>query len=170
MTAKDDFRYPSEPIEVVRLTVRPEWIDYNGHMNVAYYLLAFDKATDPFFDTLGIGEKSAREDRAGPFALQNQIFFLREVREGDPLRITMQLLDHDTKKVHYFLSMYHADKGYLAATLEQITVFVDLETRKTRPFTEETQMKVKALMAAHRDLPRPPQAGVPVGIRRKPGA
>ena len=94
------------------------------------------------------------------------INFIRELRLGDPLRLSCQLLDFDTKRVHYFLRMHHAEDGQLAAVSEQIMVHVDLETRRSSEFPDDVRLALKSLMSAHHDLPRPDQSGNVIGIRR----
>ena len=88
------------PIDSHRETVRPEWIDYNGHMNVAYYVLAFDHATDVLFDALGLGESYREATDHSTFSLQIQVTYLRELQLDAPLRVTTQLVDHDAKRLH----------------------------------------------------------------------
>lgn len=154
------------PLSLHRDTVRPEWIDFNGHMNVAYYVLAFDGATDKFFDWLGLDEAYRRKTNRTTFALEHHVVYLREVKLGDPLRFTTQLIDHDAKRVHYFHAMYHAREGYLAATSEIISMHVDLGTRRSVAFTPPDDERLVALAAAHGKLPRPEHCGRVIGIRR----
>jgi acyl-CoA thioester hydrolase len=150
---------PEAPFDRHRAVVLPEWIDYNGHMNVAYYLLAFDHATDSFFDYLGLD--AAHRDATGgsTFAGDVHLTYQREVKQGDPLRITAQLLGFDDKRVRFFLQMYHAEEGFLAATMEGLTLYVDLKRRKVAPFPPEITARLAAVFAAHRALPLPPEAG-----------
>lgn len=147
--------------------VRPEWIDYNGHMNVAYYLLAFDHATDAFLDYLGIGQDYLRQAHHSTFTLEGHITYDREVKEGDPLRFTTRLLDYDRKRIHYFHCMYHATKGYLASTNEMLTLHVSMQTRRSAPLPEALLQKLEKLLGAHRKLPVPAQVGRRIGIRRR---
>ncbi len=154
------------PIDSHRETVRPEWIDYNGHMNVAYYVLAFDHATDVMFDALGIGEAYRDDAENSTFSLQVHVSYLSELRLGAPLRVTTQLLDHDAKRLHYFHEMYHAEDGYRAATCECLSIHVDLEARRSSPLPADIQARLATLMAAHEDLPRPTEAGRVIAIRR----
>ena len=93
--------------------VPPEWIDYNGHMNVAYYTLAFDQALDEILEPLGIGEGLARDGRMGPMALQCQIHHLSELLEGTEFCCEFQLLDADAKRTHKFLRMINLDTGQM---------------------------------------------------------
>ena len=156
-----------KPLELATLTVLPEWIDYNGHMNVSYYVLAFDQGVDAFMELIGISPANIEQRQTSTFTLEMHVNFLHELRLGDPLRLNCQLLDFDTKRVHYFLHMHHAEDDYLAAVSEQIMVHVDLETRRSSEFPEDLRLALEGLMTAHRDLPRPNQSGSVIGIRRK---
>ncbi len=156
------------PLQIHQGTVLPEWIDYNGHMNVAFYVLAFDQATDTFFDYLGIGEEYKNKHNYSTFTLEGHITYDREVLEGDPLSFKTYLLDYDEKRMHYFHEMYHATKGYLASTNELMTIHIDMNIRRSAPFAPELSTRLEEIMAAHRALPRPEKAGRTIGIRRKP--
>jgi acyl-CoA thioester hydrolase len=147
------------PFDRHRATVLPEWIDYNGHMNVAYYLLAFDHATDDFLDWLGLD--SAHRDATGgtTFAGDIHLTYQREVKEGDPLRITTQLLGYDEKRIRFFCRMYHAGEGFLAATMESLSLYVDLKRRRVSVLPPDIQERLAAVLDAHSALPLPPEAG-----------
>jgi len=157
----------SELLELPALAVLPEWIDYNGHMNVSYYVLAFDRGVDAFMELIGISPAYIEQRRASTFTLEMHVKFIHELRLGDPLRINCQLLDFDTKRVHYFLHMHHAEDDYLAAVSEQIMVHVDLETRRSSEFPDDVRLALTNLMSAHHDLPRPEKSGSVIGIRRR---
>jgi len=155
------------PIDRHREAVRPEWIDYNGHMNVAYYVLVFDHGVDVFFDLLGVGQSYRADRDCSVFAVESHISYLREVAVDDPLRVTTQLLDHDEKRLHYFLAMYHARDGFLAATCETLSLHVDMAVKKAVPFPASVQDRIAAMMRAHGNMPRPDQVGRTIGIRRR---
>ena len=157
----------SKPLELATLTVLPEWIDYNGHMNVSYYVLAFDRGVDAFMELIGISPANIEQRQTSTFTLEMHVKFIHELRLGDPLRINCQLLDFDTKRVHYFLRMHHAEDGHLAAVSEQIMVHVDLETRRSSEFPGDVRLALTNLMSAHHDLPRPEKSGSVIGIRRR---
>ena len=157
------------PLDRHRETVRSEWIDYNGHMNVAYYVLVFDHAVDVMFDLLGLGVAYREETDQSTFALEGHVNYLREVAEGDPLRVTTQLLDFDEKRLHYIHQMYHETEGWLAATSEWMSLHVDMKAKRAAPFPDEIHARIASLMDAHRDLPPPDQVGRRIGIRRKTG-
>jgi len=167
------FPYPlppldlSAPLDRHRAVVRPEWIDPNGHMNVGYYLVAFDHASDAVCKQLGVGWNYTEHKLGMIFALEAHVTYHRELHAGDPLRFTAHILDHDAKRVHLFQSMYHAEAGWLASTNELLFMHIDFETRRPAPWPEETMRRLEAMAAAHKGLPRPEQAGRVIGIRRK---
>lgn len=147
--------------------VLPAWVDYNGHMNVGYYTIAFDQALDDVYDDLGLGVAYI-EHGSSTFTLESHITYAQEVILDDPLRITFQLIDCDQKRIHYFLRMTHAEEGYLASTCEQISVHVNLEARKSSEFPAEIQSAFTAMKEVHGTLPIPDELGRQIGIRHKP--
>jgi acyl-CoA thioester hydrolase len=171
--AMTELPYPIEPLDLSapfdrhRATVLKEWIDWNGHMNVGYYIVAFDKATDTLCNQLGIGWEYTRDKIGMTFVLEAHATYDREVKEGDPLRITTQILDHDSKRVHYIHNMYHADEGFLAATNELILMNIDYASRRAAPWPAETMRRLDTLAPIHAKLPKPPQAGRVIAIRKK---
>jgi len=156
-----------EDLDLGQQEVLPEWIDYNGHMNVAYYVLAFDHSVDALMHQMGITPDYLKHEKSSTFTLEMHINYLQELHLGDPLRLTCQLLDADSKRVHYFLRMFHASEGYLAATSEQIMMHVSLESRRSSPFPETIYKTLSGMLDAHRALPRPEQAGRIMGIKRR---
>ena len=155
------------PYKEFTCRVRPEWIDYNGHMNVAFYLAAFDEATDHFYEALGIGVSYKNSTDCSTFTLEGHITYDREVLEGDPLIFTTYLLDCDAKRVHYIHEMHHAEEGYLAATNEMIGSNINMNERRSAEFPEEIQARLQEALAAHKPVPKPHQVGRVIGIRRK---
>jgi len=155
------------PLELYRTAVRPEWIDYNGHMNVAYYVLAFDYATDAFLDYIGLDHGYKAKAGVTTFVADMNVTYVQEVFEGDPLRFTTQLLAFDGKKFRYFHSMYHAEKGYLAATNELLSLHIDLATRRVGEMAPVITQKLSEIFEEHRKLEIPSGAGRVLGMRRK---
>lgn len=141
--------------------VRPEWIDYNGHLNLAYYVVAFDKCVDTVFEKIGIGLDYRKRDELGTFAAETHTLYEREVLEGDPLRIAMHVLAVDAKRMHIFLEMFHAEQGFRAAAQEIMYLHVDLKIRRVSPWPDDVKAKLDA-MAAH-SATQP----VPAGVGRK---
>ena len=159
--------FEAKPIRTATRQVPAEWIDYNGHMNVAYYVMAIDQALDEAFDELGMGVALVESHRMGPMALVNQIHYLDELLEGQHYYCEFQILDGDHKRIHLFVTMHHVEKGTVAATYESLSMNVDLEKRRSTDYPPEVQARVIALREALASLPRPPQAGAKIGIRRK---
>lgn len=155
------------PFDRYRTEIRPEWIDYNGHMNVAYYVLVFDYATDAFWSYLGIGEDYLKRTGNSTFALESHITYQGEVKLGDRVRVTSQLLGADAKRLHFLHRMYHAEQGYLASTLESVALHVSLATRRGAPFPEDRQAFLDRVLAAHRRLGVPDEAGRRISLERR---
>ena len=147
------------PLDLYRAAVEPDWIDYNGHMNVAYYVLVFDRATDAFLDYLGLDEALREATGSSTFSVEAHITYQREVAQGDPLRFTTQLLGYDRKRIHYLHKMYHAEEGYLASTVEWMTLHVDLKIRKVAPLPPQVLARLAEIQAAHAGLEVPAEVG-----------
>ncbi len=158
------------PLALHSETVGPEWIDYNGHMNVAFYVLAFDHATDAFLDRVDLGIDYRRRTDCSVFVAEAHVTYEREASEGDGLRFTTQVLDVDGKRLHLFHRMYVGSEDSLAACIELMMLHVDLKTRRTAPLPEAALGRIQAIARAHGGLPRPPQAGRVIAIRRRPTA
>lgn len=154
------------PLAKHRESVRKEWIDYNGHMNVAYYLVIFDHATDALLDLVGLGERYSQTANAGTFAMEAHVTYQRELLLDAPVVVETQVLDYDHKRFHYFHRMLHETEGYQAATLEQISIHVDHDTRRSAPMPDSAQRALEELKAAHGALGTPPEVGSRIGIRR----
>jgi acyl-CoA thioester hydrolase len=159
--------FEAKPLRSAPRRVLPEWIDYNGHMNVAYYVLAIDKAMDDIFESLGMGLAYVQERRMGPMALVNQIHYLDELLEGQEFMCDLQLLDADHKRMHYVVTMHHLAKGTAAAIFEGLSINVDLEARRSTPYPDDIRATLESVLRAHAALPRPPQIGAAIGIRRR---
>lgn len=154
-------------LELHTETVRPEWIDYNGHMNVAYYVLTFDHALDAFLGYIGLGEPYRKRTHHSIFTLDSNVTYDREVKLDDRLRFTTRLLDYDHKRLHCFHSMYHTTEGFLAATTELLCIHVNLDTRRSAPLPEEVLARLHALLETHRALPLPERVGRVLGIHKR---
>ena len=156
------------PFDAHRDTVRPEWIDHNGHLNMGYYLVVFDLATDAWFRYVGLGAEHRDAHDVTTFCLEAHVTYHREVKAGDPLRFTTRLLGHDAKRLHYFHEMYHAGEGYLAATNELMTLHVSRATRRGSPMAPAVQEWLARIQRAHAALPHPPQVGRRIGLTASP--
>ena len=114
-----------------------EWTDYNGHMNVAYYVHVFDIAADIMLDNFRMGGKSAKREKKSTFAVEMHTNYNQEVKLGEEVETHLTYIDHDKKRIHYKLSMFHKEKKYLAATNEVLSLYVDLNQRKVAEFDSD---------------------------------
>ena len=156
----------ANPPLVHRGAVLPGWIDYNGHLNLAYYMVAFDHGTDAFWDAFGLDDSYRARTGTSTYALESHLTYQRELREGDPFRVSTLLLDFDSKRIHYFHWMHHDAENYLAATNELLFINVDVERSRSTAFAPEMLETLGEIRRAHRRLEVPPQAGR-MGIRRR---
>ena len=154
------------PVTTSTRAVPPDWIDFNGHMNVAWYTRAFDLALDEVYGLLGLGPDYVRDEQASTFTLEQHVCFLSELREGETLEVTFQLLDHDSKRLHCFMTMYHAGEHRITATMEQLSMHVDMRARRATPFPETVRSRIETMAASHGAMPTPAEAGRGIRIRR----
>jgi acyl-CoA thioester hydrolase len=147
--------------------VLSDYLDANGHMNVGYYTLLFDKALDLPWAALGLYSQMLLKSGRSTFALECHLTYQRELMAGSSLRFGFHLLDYDGKRVHYFMQMFHATENFLAATCEQLSICMDMNARRSAAWTQEQVALLDALHLAHRQRPRPAEVGRIVGIRRK---
>jgi acyl-CoA thioester hydrolase len=140
------------------MRVEQSWIDYNGHLNMAYYNVLFDRCVDEAYELLGIGLDYLKTQHS-TFTAEAHVRYLRELREGEPVRATFQLLDYDTKRIHYFQQLFHATDGWMSATSENMTLHVNMATKKVAPFPEKALGRLAQMKASHARLPRPEAAG-----------
>ena len=155
------------PAVICSTEIKPEWLDYNNHMNVAYYVLVFDLAFEELLLSLGLGEERAKTTGISTMALESHITYDQEVSLGQGVEIRMQLVDHDHKRMHLYLEMYvQGSRGYLASTLEQISLCVDLNERKSASFPKEVMAKIETLSQQQSHLERPDNIGRIIGIRK----
>ncbi len=148
------------------MTVRPEWIDFNGHLNMAYYNVLFDNGIDDIYRLIGFGADYARTRGMTTYVADFRVRYLRELHEGDRVRCAFYLLDHDSKRFHCFQELYHED-GWMAATAEGLTLHVDMTGPRVAPMPADIAANVALMQAAHDLLPRPHGVGLPIGIPRK---
>ena len=111
-----------------------EWTDYNGHLNVAFYIRVFDIAADIMLDNFKMGGESAKKDNRTTFVAEMHTNYYQEVRLGEEVETHIAYVDHDKKRIHYKLSMFHKEKKYLAASNEVLSLYVDLSQRKVVEF------------------------------------
>jgi acyl-CoA thioester hydrolase len=150
-----------------RAVVKPEWIDEYGHLNMAYYVLVCDSATFRFWAAMNGGREVEARDGNEYAVVETHVNYLDEVREGDPLLVTTQLIAADAKRFRIFHTMHHERKGYLAATNEVMALGFNLQTRRLMEFLPEVQAKLRETLADHAALPMPENAGRAIGQPRK---
>jgi acyl-CoA thioester hydrolase len=141
------------------MRVEPAWIDYNGHLNMAYYNVLFDRAVDEVFELLGCGLDYVRTRRHSCFTAETHVRYLRELKAEDPVRVTFQLLDYDHKRMHFFEHLLHANEGWVSATSENMSLHVDMEQKRTAPFPAAIASALGRMKAMHARLPYPQGAG-----------
>ncbi len=157
----------SDPMELCETAVRREWLDYNGHLNAGYYAVAFNYAFEIFLRRMGVGKQHVLSGGATTYALESHIVYLRELKEGEPIRFTLQMLDLDEKRFHFIIRMHHAERDFVAATYEQLSIHVDPETRKSAQMPAQLYAELDRLRKAHLGLPIPEQVGRVIGIRTR---
>lgn len=151
---------------VVSGTVLPEWIDINGHMNVAYYVLAFDLGVDNYWRQLGITEHYIKTTNCSTFAVESHITYQAELKEAEPFIITSQIMAYDEKRIHQFQRMYHAEEKYLVATAEWLNLHVDLSSRRVKPFPPSILTALQKFCERQGVLPLPAEAGKIMKVRK----
>ncbi|WP_332693025.1 thioesterase family protein [Bosea sp. (in: a-proteobacteria)] len=155
------------PFVSSNLRVEPQWIDYNGHLNMAYYHVLFDRAVDELFSLVGVNHHYVETRNASVFAAECHVLYKRELTESDQVRITAQLIAFDEKRLHFYLEMRHASEGWLAATSENLSLHVDMTTRKVAPFPADILAGLALMKAAHARMPLPAIVGRMIGMPEK---
>ena len=149
------------------MRVEPAWIDYNGHMNMAYYHVLFDRAVDEGFGLVGLDHEYTEERKASFFVAEIHTLHKRELKVHDQVRVTLQLVDYDEKRIHYYMEIRHVAEGWVAASMEGLSLHVDMETRKVSPFPADIAANLAVMKAAHVRLVRPQSLGRVIGIPGK---
>jgi acyl-CoA thioester hydrolase len=147
--------------------VQPDWVDYNGHMNVAYYVLVFDHATDAMLGLLDMGADYRDRTDSSDFVIESHVSYLSEVVKGDSLQVASLLLGFDDKRLHLFHHMYHGQNGHLCATIELMLVHVDMKSRRAALFPGQVLANLRGFSEKQQPFERPSQCGAVIGIRRR---
>ena len=117
--------------------IKKEWTDYNKHMNVAYYVLVFDEAWEVMLQKFKMGENSAKTAEMSTMVVETYITYKSEVKEGEEVDIFLNYFNHDKKRLHYRLEMFQKSSKKLSATIELLSLYVDLKKRKVSEFENE---------------------------------
>jgi len=155
-----------EGIDVYSGVVRPEWIDMNNHMNVAYYSLAFDEAVDAVWLKFGISETHIRETHSSTFAVESHLTYQGEMNLGERFDITVQVLAFDEKRIHHFQRMYHAEKHTLAATCEWMSLHIDLSSRRVANWPYGIRERIADFAKRQGQWSMPDEAGRTINIKK----
>lgn len=166
-TPSTDPDHASEPFQCSVMRIEPQWIDYNGHLNMAYYNVLFDRATDEFWLKLGIGPDYVKTRNGSTFTAECHLRYLREIHLDDPVRVSVLLIAADEKRLHTFEELRHATEGWLSATSENMTVHVDMATRKVAPFPPDIGARIQTVVDAHNLIARPEGIGRQIAMPSK---
>jgi acyl-CoA thioester hydrolase len=147
-----------------RTTIQPEWVDYNGHLRDAFYLLVFSYATDALMDQLGLDEAGRARTGHTLYTLECHLNYLAEVKLGAEVEVRTQLLAHDRKRLHIHHGLYYPGGAELLAASEQMLMNIDSRTARSAPFDEQVLARVLEVGEAHCDLPRPVHVGRIIGL------
>jgi acyl-CoA thioester hydrolase len=156
----------SRPVIEHEDVVRPEWIDSNGHMNLAYYVVVFDLATDKLYATLGIGDAYREATGNSCFTAETHTLYEREVRLGERLRVHTWLLGADTKRLHYFHELFHADSGERSAAQELMALHIDMRVRRVAPFPDVQRAALADAVARYAPTQPPKGTGRRIAMPR----
>jgi acyl-CoA thioester hydrolase len=150
------------PFGSSRMEIDKGWIDYNGHLNMAYYNVLFDRAVDEAFGLCGMEPDYIRDHNHTFFLVESRIRYRRELMLDNPVRVTLHLVDFDEKRLHYTMEIRHAVDGWLAAACENLSINVDIATRRVAPFPVDILTNLAIMKAAHAALPKPDMLGMGV--------
>lgn len=144
-----------------------DWVDYNGHMNVAFYVLVFDHATDAFLEGVGMDSNLRDETGSSVFVAEAHVTYKQEVMEDETVDVSSQVIGCDSKRLHLFHRMYRRSDGALAATNELMILHVNLNDRRVGPFPDPVMLQIAAISSDHEQYARPDEIGRVMAI---PGA
>src|ERR1700730_3734838 len=157
--ADKELLHRSVPFLSSLMQIEPQWIAYNGHLNMAYYNVMFDRPIAELWLKLGIGRGYMKARNGAPLAAECHVRYLREIHLGDPVQVSILLVGADEKRLHTFEELRHATEGWLSATSENMTIHIDMAARKTAPFPPDIRARIEALARAHSAVPRPEGIG-----------
>ena len=163
LTAENPLLRPAPFLSSV-MQVESQWIDYNGHLNMAYYNVMMDRAIDQLWLHLGIGPTYMKERHGSSFTAEAHVRYLREIHLGDPVQVCVWMLAADEKRIHTFEELRHATEGWVSATSENITLHIDMGVRKVAAFPPDIQARIAAVLETHAGLPRPEGIGRKVAM------
>lgn len=154
------------PFVSTPISLEPGWLDLNGHLNMAYYLVVSERGLDHAWSAMGIGWEYARETGLSTFTAEAHVRYLRELRGDADALVTFQVLDVDDKRLHGVSEVRNAEDGTVAATTEQVWLHVDLTARRVTPWPSHVRDQLEQWRAAHAALAVPEWAGRGIRIGR----
>lgn len=149
-----------------RTPVQEDWVDYNGHLRDAYYLLIFSYATDALMERIGLDADSRGQSGHSLFTLEAHINYLHEVKLGTDVWVQTQIIGFDHKRLHVYHSLHRADFDEVLAASEQMLLHVDLAGPKSVPFTQRTETELDSLLRSQKDLTLPDYLGRAMRLAR----
>jgi len=147
------------------MDVEPDWIDYNGHLNMAWYNVLFDRAHDEAAAVLGLGPDYLALTGCSFFSAEAHVRYLRELPAGERVSVDIRLIDADAKRQHWWMELNALDGGFLSATSEVLSLHVDMSSKKVVPFPDEVQKRARDWVEASRQLAPPYGLGRSIGMR-----
>jgi acyl-CoA thioester hydrolase len=148
------------------MTIEEAWVDYNGHLNQAYYSVLFDRGIDDALMAAGLGPEYIKAHNASYMTVETHVCFVRELFQTDTVRVAARVLDVDDKRLHMYCELLHATDGWLACTSEWMFLHIDMAARRTAPWPADKRAALEAMKAAAAALPAPERAGRSIGIKR----
>ena len=124
-------------VHIANQIIKKEWTDYNNHMNMAYYVLVFDQIWEVILEKFKMGEQSAKTTKMSTMVVETHTTYNNEVKEGDEVEINLTFFDHDKKRLHFKMEMIEKSSKKLSATLEMLSLYIDLNKRKVSEFEDE---------------------------------
>tara|TARA_B100001063_G_scaffold77859_1_gene72340 strand:+ start:67 stop:534 length:468 start_codon:yes stop_codon:yes gene_type:complete len=124
-------------VHIANQIIKKEWTDYNNHMNMAYYVLVFDQIWEVILEKFKMGEQSAKTTKMSTMVVETHTTYNNEVKEGDEVEINLTFFDHDKKRLHFKMEMIEKSSKKLSATLESLSLYIDLNRRKVTEFENE---------------------------------
>lgn len=153
------------PLTIYRDVVRPEWVDYNGHLRDAFYLLIFSFATDALLDRIGLDDAARRERGRSVYTLEAHVNYLQEIKEGTRVRVDARVLAHDAKRMHLYLELFADGHDGAVSASEQMLLHVDTrDGAKLAPFDDDVAARVAGLHTLQHDCATPAYAGRVIGL------
>lgn len=163
----DQLKAQPGPFVCSVMQIEPDWIDYNGHLNMAYYNVIMDRSIDELFAVLGMGPNYLKARNGSTMTAEAHVRYLREVHLGDPLQVTAYVIGADEKRLHTFEELRHAKEGWISATSENMTLHMDMNVRRVAPFPADIAERIRTVAGLHAKLPRPDGVGRSVGLPAK---